>query len=464
MNKKKVLIIGAGPAGLAAGYELLKAGDYEITILEQENQVGGLARTINHTGWRFDIGPHRFFSKSKEVNELWQRFLPGNNLLNINRLTRILYNKKLFSYPISLTWPTIKSIGLKKIVKIGLGYLAIRIRPIRPEISLADFYINRFGAELYKTFFASYTEKVWGKPCSAIPKDWGAQRVKGLSIGSLFRSILFNEKKETSLIDRFFYPKLGAGQFYENLAAEIEKLGGEIILNTKVERWNTEDKKIVSCVAGNQDYRADFFISSMPIKDLLSGFDNVPTGIKEISDNLIYRDIILVILTYRQIKDLKDNWIYIQEPGIAMGRLDIFNNFSVDLIKKEGGFLLGAEYFSSVGDNLWQKNDSDLITLAKMELETIGLAKEADCLDAWVLRQSEAYPAYFGGYNQFLDLQKYLDSFSNLFLAGRNGLHHYNNMDHSILTGQKAAQVIMGEATREEIWQINTEADYHENK
>ncbi len=473
------IIIGAGPAGLTAAYELLKKTNIKPIIIEQGAQVGGISKTVNYKGWRFDIGPHRFFTKSPLVSALWEEILPQKKgeFLVKNRLTRIYYHNKFFNYPVKLNWQNLKNLGLIKIGKIISGYLASKLKPIRPEISLEDFFINRFGRELYHTFFKSYTEKVWGVSCQEIPKNWGAQRVKNLSLSKIISETLKKawrpnrQTKETSLIDNFLYPKFGAGQMYETLAKLIVERGGEIKLNTKITALVVEGGRVISAGAINsinqktETYSGDYYFSSQALDDLIKKIDTAPAAAQKIAAGLAYRHLILVALIYKKTSAplISDNWIYIQEAGIKMGRLDIFNNFSSSLLKDDDKVWLGGEYFCGENDELWTATEEELIRLAKKELQKIGIALEADFIDGTVYRQAQAYPAYFGTYNRLGDLKNYLNKISNLYLIGRNGLHRYNNMDHSILSAITAVgNIINGRSDKNNIWEVNAEETYHE--
>ncbi len=488
-KEKYAIIIGAGPAGLTAAYELLAKTDIKPIILERDSQVGGISKTINYKGWRFDVGPHRFFTKSPVVSALWERILPKakGEFLDVKRLTRIHYQDNFFDYPIKLSLKNLKKLGLKKIGRIISGYISVRLKPIKPEISLEDFFINRFGRELYLTFFKSYTEKIWGEDCAQIPKSWGAQRIKNLSIKKIIteyfkKTLGFNyHSRETSLIDSFSYPKFGAGQMYEKMAAIITERGGQIILNSDVLALKVEGNKLISVNTWNpltqeiNNYSGNYYFSTQALQELIAKTETAPLEIKELAAGLVYRNLILVALIYDKLNIssrpnkrnsstlITDNWIYIHDEGVKIGRLDIFNNFSASLLKEEDKILLGAEYFCSAEDALWQASDETLINLAKDELERIGIAQKTDFCDGTVHRQSQAYPAYFGTYNRFAELKNYLDSISNLYLIGRNGQHRYNNMDHSILSALTAVDnIVRGQKDKSNIWAVNTEDDYHE--
>lgn len=521
-TQKTAIIIGAGPAGLTAAYELITKTDIKPIILEAGPKVGGLSRTIERDGWHFDIGPHRFFSKSRHVNQLWEEVLPLQGkpsqedmdldrkikisekagapdpeqedrvMLSKNRLTRIYHRQKMFDYPIKLNFSNLRKIGLLRVLKILMDYLAVRIKPVKPEVSLEDFFINRFGRSLYATFFKDYTEKVWGVSCREIPKSWGAQRIKKLSVAKIaleaIKKIIHpdRETKETSLIDNFLYPKLGAGQMYEEMAKIITKQGGLIITGAKVKSIKIENNKIISLKiessaidGGSQEteFKGDYFFSSLALKDLIEMMDNVPEKIREIGLGLRYRDLILVGLVYKKLKlknntniktknDLvPDNWIYVQEKGAKMGRLDIFNNFSPWLLKDKNQVLIGTEYFCTAGDELWNLSDEEMVNFSAQELSKMAIADHDNLVTGYVHRQTKAYPAYLGSYDKFPDLKNYLNSLENFYSIGRNGQHRYNNMDHSMLTAIKAvASLISGEKDKTAVWEVNAEEEYHEKK
>ena len=496
---RKVLVIGAGPAGLVAAYQLIQKSDIKPIIIEECDQVGGLSKTVNCAGNRMDLGGHRFFSKSERVNKLWQSILmPENDLgqgdfLTRKRVSRIFFLGKFFDYPVALNKNTILNLGPRRIFKIFISYLRIKIRPIKEEKSLEDFFINRFGRELYSTFFKDYTEKLWGVKCSAIDPEWGQQRIKSFSISgaikhilqnSRFFSLFFKKKKvETTLIDSFLYPKFGPGQMYEEMAKKIQAGGGEIYLKHKLIAINHDNNKIKSVKIKNLtngdvfEKEVDVLFSSMPVKDLIFSLQPTPNKeILDIADGLFYRDFITVgvLLKKLKIKNKKkgknfndlipDNWLYIQEKGVHIGRLQVFNNWSPFLVKGDNVWL-GLEYFGNFGDTLFSQNDAEFKKMAISELVKIGIIAEEDVLDSFIIRVPKAYPAYFGKYKQFPQIRSFVDSIDNLFLIGRNGMHRYNNMDHSILTGLVAADNIINNIKdKSALWQINTENEYHEEK
>jgi len=448
---KTALIIGAGPAGLTAALEFLKKGEIHPIVVEQENFVGGISRTVEHNGNRMDIGGHRFFSKNNWVMDSWKSIY-GDMMLR-PRLSRILYMRKFFDYPVSLNANTIKGLGLWRMAKIGTSYLKSSLFQIKKEKNLQDFMLNRFGKELYLTFFKDYTEKVWGIPCEQISAEWGAQRIKGLSIAKTIKHALFKNTKETSLIDEFLYPKLGPGDLWQCAADKVLEMGGEIKFNTKIEKLNLKEY--------------DYVLSSMPIKDLINAMEDVPPNIKEIANGLVYRDFITVgvLLEKLEVGNIKDNWIYVQENDVKVGRLQIFNNWSEHLVKDKSKIWLGMEYFANEGDDLWNMSERVFSKFAITELEKIGIAKKESVLDSVVVKVPKAYPAYFGTYNKFGELKAWLDGIDNLFLIGRNGMHKYNNMDHSMLSAKEAVNAISSNSKdKSAIWSVNSEEDYHEGK
>jgi protoporphyrinogen oxidase len=528
MTQKKfsgrAIIIGAGPAGLTAAYELLKRTNIQPVILEKSDFIGGISRTINYKGNRIDIGGHRFFSKSDVVMDWWANIMPmedtgkeeqihyqgksrkistkngvdpdgeENVMLVRNRKSRIYFLRKFFDYPIKLSGQTIGNLGLIRMLKIGLSYIKVRLFPIREEKNLEEFFINRFGKELYLTFFKSYTEKVWGVACNAIAADWGAQRIKGLSISKALKdywSKLFAKKDtstdirqkgvETSLIEKFLYPKLGPGQMWEEVARQVIEMGAEVIMECNVVKVNTENTDIISIECRDKDgittsYEGDYFFSTMPMKELIRDLNcDVPSNIKEVSEGLIYRDFMTVGLLCNDLKVhddtpegkklISDNWIYIQEPDVVVGRLQIFNNWSPHLVADPTKIWIGMEYFVNEGDEHWTMPDDKMIEFGKNELDKIGIIDKTSVIDATVIRVEKTYPAYFGTYDRFEELKEYINQFTNLFLVGRNGMHRYNNQDHSMLTAITAVDnIIAGIVTKDNLWEVNAEQEYHEGK
>lgn len=528
MSEKKqkiALIIGGGPAGLTAAYELVSQTDIKVIVVEISKDMGGISKTVNYKGNRIDIGGHRFFSKSDRVMEWWRKILPiqGQDskealqlqyqkkqtsiqldangpdasvedkvLLVRNRMSRIYFLRNFFSYPISLSIHTLKTLGWMRSFRIGLSYIKSAVFPIRKEVSLEDFLINRFGRELYETFFKDYTEKVWGVPCSEISSEWGAQRIKGLSIWKTIVHALSKASKkdrsiaqkdiETSLIENFLYPKYGPGQMWEEVSAIVSSKGAEVKRRSKVIGLKYENGQITSCEIENLEngtsyhVEADYVFSTMPIKELIRAMGSVvPPAVKEVSDGLIYRDFITVGVLLKKLKvknqtgqktykDLiPDNWIYIQEKDVKLGRLQVFNNWSPYMVKDKDTVWLGLEYFCNEGDALWEKSDEDFAAFAIDELKKIDLIHKEDVLDSTVIRMPKTYPAYFGTYDRFDELRAYTDKIENLYLVGRNGMHKYNNQDHSMLTAMEAVEnIISGRKDKDNIWAVNTEQEYHE--
>ena len=516
MHKQHAIIIGGGPAGLTAAYYFLKHTDIRPIVLEREPFVGGISRTMNFGGNRMDIGGHRFFSKNDEILSLWRELLPeqgapafddkilgresvltdgGANpeevddvFLNRRRVSRIFYRRKFFSYPISLSFETIRNLGLLEMFSIGTSFLRAKFNQ-RDERTLEDFMVNRFGQRLYETFFRDYTTKVWGRSPQEIGADWGSQRIKGLSLGKTlidFVKKTFGFKDgagETSLIERFFYPKFGPGQLWEKFADEIKRLGGEVLTNSKVvELKVTADKVIKSAkvenAAGLLTFPADYFLSSMPLNELA---DTLSDGLNlrqlQIARGLPYRDFITVGLlvdkllpqNHTKIKTLgdivPDCWIYIQEPSVKLGRLQIFNNWSPYLVADpQNSVWLGLEYFCNEGDDLWNMSDDDFIKFAAQELASIGIIDAASVKFGVRVKVPKAYPAYFDTYENISELRAALDDIKNLYCIGRNGQHRYNNMDHSMLTAIAAVCAVAGKFAKSDIWKINAEQIYHEDK
>jgi protoporphyrinogen oxidase len=412
------------------------------------------------------------------------------------RKSRIYYLRKFFDYPIKLSGTTIQNLGPVRMAKIGVSYIASRLHPIKEEKSLEDFLINRFGRELYLTFFKSYTEKVWGTPCDKISSEWGAQRIKGLSLTTALKHFLkktftpapkpatgqkndiAQKGTDTSLIERFLYPKFGPGQLWEHVAEKVAAMGGEIHMGWMVEGLLTEGSRITGVEAVNESgerrtFAADYFISTMPMRDLVRALrTNVPANVREVSEGLEYRDFITVGILANKLDVtesdktlIKDTWIYIQEPDVLLGRLQIFNNWSPYMLADPAKVWIGLEYFCYETDPLWCMPDDELKTFAAAELEKIGILRTSEVLDAHVVRVPKTYPAYFGTYARFDELRAFTDTFENLFLVGRNGMHKYNNQDHSMLTAMAVVDgIAAGHVDKAAIWSINTEQEYHEEK
>lgn len=508
------MVAGAGPAGLTAALELLRRTDITPIVIESDGQVGGISKTINYRGNRMDLGGHRFFSKSDWVMRWWQDILPvadgethptgalrvhyqGQSheltpvraapassdavMLVRRRRSRIFYRRRFFDYPLTLNAGTVGNLGIVEAIRIGLSYGRAQVKPRSPEKTLEDFLINRFGTRLYRTFFKDYTEKVWGVPCTDISAEWGAQRIKRLSVAkaiahaltSPFRDSADSAQKgtETSLIERFLYPKFGPGQMWEEVARRVATLGGEVHLRQRVIALEHVAGRIQSIDVLDETTSAvrrigcDFFISTMPVKNLAAMLRPEESRIAQVAAHLPYRSFMTAGLLLRSMRGRptpSDNWVYIQEPDVRIGRLQIFNNWSPALLADPGTVWLGLEYFCDQGDHLWDMADGEFLNFAGGELEKIGLIDRKDVIDGTVVRVPDAYPAYFGTYRQFGDLRNYLDRFSNLYPIGRNGMHRYNNQDHSMLAANAAVNAIAKGAPKEAIWNVNAEESYHE--
>lgn len=479
MKPKNAIIIGAGPAGLTAAFELLENSDITPIILESTGDIGGISKTVKYKGNRIDIGGHRFFSKSDTIMNWWKNILPVNDpgttdevMLVKSRLSRILFLKKFFDYPISLSFSTIKNLGPLRITKIALSYLKILLFPIKKEKNLEDFFINRFGLELYETFFKDYTEKIWGVPCTESKPDWGVQRIKGLSIKKAFLHF-FKKSDETTLIDSFLYPKFGPGQMWEKVAELVSGKGVQLLLNHKVVKIKTEKDYITQVTAVNTItgehivFDCDYCLSSMPVKDLVNSLEaNVPQKVREVANGLVYRDFKIVGILLNKVKiRLPDNWIYVQERDVKLGRIQVFNNWSQYMVSDPAKIWLGLEYFCNEGDELWEMPDEQFIELANDELKKIGIINKTDMEDAVVIPMPKAYPAYFGTYENLNIVINYINKFKNLYLIGRNGTHRYNNMDHSMLSAiQTVKNIINTVPGKDNIWNINAEKKYIEQK
>jgi len=525
--RKTAVIIGAGPAGLTAALELIRRTDVRPVVIEASDTVGGISRTVNYKGYRMDIGGHRFFSKSDWVMNWWREILPVEAgpadatatityrnrqrsvaipgvdaasaapadpekvMLLRPRLSRIYFLRRFFDYPLKLNVATIANLGPVRFARICASYAWTTIFPRRVEASLEDFFINRFGGELYRTFFKSYTEKVWGVPCAEISAEFGAQRIKGLSLTKAVLHTLRKaapvgattraRKTETSLIERFLYPKYGPGQLWEEVADRVRAGGGEIRFGQSVERLRVVDGCVTEIAVRHAadgaiaTLASDYVISTMPVQELVAGLDPpAPSDVQAVASKLPYRAFVTVGLLVTKMKSgadaagrprpyPPDNWIYVQEPDVRLGRLQIFNNWSPALVPDSSKVWLGLEYFCTEGDDLWTLGDDGMRELAIRELEQIDLIDAGAVLDATVVRVPKAYPAYFGTYAQFDRVRAHLDPIANLFLVGRNGMHRYNNQDHSMLTARAAVDCIAtGRVDKDAIWRINVDDDYQE--
>lgn len=505
-NKQKIaLIIGGGPAGLTAAYEFLQQTDIKPIVIEKSSYLGGISRTVNYKGNRMDIGGHRFFSKSNRVMDWWEKILPIDSEvgeLNIKyqnqhkkiqidvkeienkeevflirkRVSHIYFRRSFFDYPIRLNLDTLLKLGFFNAIGIFFSYLKAVLFPIRKEKNLEDFFINRFGKRLYLTFFKSYTEKVWGKSCREISKEWGEQRIKGLSVRkaiAYFFKKNKNQDVETSLIESFLYPKYGPGQLWEKVGEIVSESGGEILMQAELMQIILDETKKCNSVVlkdhGSDkeiNLEVDYVFSSMPVKELFQKLVfPVEKTILEITNKLEYRDIIVVGALLDQKNTLPDNWIYIQEPDVSVGRIQIFNNWSESLVADSSQTWIGMEYFCSENDAFWSQTDAEIQFFAAKELEELHLFANNKTIDSVVIRMKKAYPSYFGSYLNFSQVIDYLEAFDNLFLIGRNGMHKYNNQDHSMLTAMEAVRLIRtGTSSKKSLWEINTEESYHEEK
>ncbi len=459
-----VVVIGAGPAGLTGAHELVKAGE-GVVVLEKSGSVGGISRTERYKGYRFDIGGHRFFTKVSEVEALWHDVL-GDDFIEVPRLSRIYYGGKFYQYPIRL-WNTLGNLGPIESARVLFSYLMARVRiPYPNEKSLEEWVVNRFGERLYKMFFKTYTEKVWGLPCSEIRADWAAQRIQGLSLKRTVVNALLKRSDATSLIERFRYPIHGPGMMWERFRERVEEGGGEVRLDTSVERLFHDGERITRVLTRSQDREAviaaDHFISSMPITQLIERLSPTPPDhVLEAANGLSYRDFIVVALICDRAHLFPDNWIYVHSSEVKVGRIQNFKNWSAAMVPDTSKTCLGMEYFCTEGDELWELSDAELRRLAARELAQVGLAAEDEIVDGVVMRQRMAYPVYDEKYKQHLEvLRRYLAGFQNLWTVGRAGMHRYNNQDHSMLTAMLAAENILG--AEHDLWGVNVERSYHE--
>lgn len=513
---KKALIIGAGPAGLTAAYELLtKSKNIEVIVFEESDCFGGISKTVNYKGNRMDMGGHRFFSKIPEVNAWWDHMLPMQGhptyddiilnrpmplskggpdpekedrvMLTRHRVSRILFDTKFYDYPISLKPETFRNFGLLTTLKVGFSYLGSMFHKL-PETNLENFYINRFGRKLYSMFFEYYTENLWGRHPSEIDASWGAQRVKGLSIVAILKDVfgkIFkkkNRKVETSLIEEFKYPKLGPGELWDVTAAEVEKLGGTIIKNARVTKIHKNAENRLTGVTYVKDGKevqvdGDYVISSMPVKDLVGGMNDVPADAARIAAGLPYRDYMTLGVLVPKINlvnktDIKtinnivpDCWVYVQDRNVKLGRFQIYNNWSPYMIKDlEHTVWIGLEYFVNEGDEYWNMTEEEFAKIGVSEMVKLGLIDSPEVvLDVHMEKVKKAYPAYFDTYDEMDRLVDYLSSIENLYCVGRNGQHRYNNIDHSMVTSFEAVKnILTGSKDKKNIWSVNTEQEYHE--
>ncbi len=465
----KVVIIGAGPAGLTAAYQLCKAGIRSL-ILEKDRVVGGISRTVNYKGYHFDIGGHRFFTKVKAVDAMWHEVLAEGQFLRRNRLSRIFYNKKFFNYPLVAS-NALMGLGVWNSALIFLSYVRAQLFPEKPEETFEQWISNRFGKRLYRIFFKTYTEKVWGIPCNQIMAEWAAQRIKGLSLLAAVKSALIKTSQSKgdvikTLIDAFDYPELGPGMMWETVKQIVERDGSELQLNAGVDKifWSEGRVDALQSTIDGKPQRIEgtHFISTMPIRELIQKFDPpVPDNVLKAAEALNYRDFLTVALVIKQPDLFPDNWIYIHDADVKVGRIQNFKNWSPAMVPDPEKTCLGLEYFCFEGDGLWTMPDADLIELGRKELGLLGLAEPSDVIDGSVVRMPKAYPVYDGAYAEALNVvREFLGRVPNLQLVGRNGMHKYNNQDHSMLTAMLAVKNILG--ANYDLWQVNAEQEYHE--
>lgn len=469
--QKKVVIIGAGPAGLTAAYELCKEGVKSV-VLEKDDVVGGISRTVNYKGYLFDIGGHRFFTKVKAVDDMWREVLGDKRFLRRSRLSRIYYNKKFFFYPLKAT-NALLGLGLWNCFMMVASYAKAQMFPTKDERSFEDWICNRFGRRLFETFFKTYTEKVWGLPCNEISADWAAQRIKGLSlISTIKNALLASQVKQKSdviktLIDAFDYPEKGPGMMWELVAESIQKKDSELKMQTEVSKILWERGKVTALeieADGKKELVAGSdFISSMPMQELVRKMDPpAPLEVQAAADKLGYRDFLTVSLVVNKADLFQDNWIYIHDSDVKVGRIQNFKNWSPSMVPDPNKTCLGLEYFCFEGDGLWTTNDADLVALGTKELGILGLVDPKDVEDGAVVRMPKAYPVYNGEYVTSVDtIREFLaEQMPNMYLVGRNGMHKYNNQDHSMLTAMLSVKNILG--ANYDVWGVNVDNEYHE--
>jgi protoporphyrinogen oxidase len=462
-----VVIIGAGPAGLTAAYHLVKAGK-RATVLESDSVVGGISRTVERDGWRFDIGGHRFFTKVKPVERLWHEILPDEDFMLRPRMSRILYRGKFYDYPLKAS-NALGNLGVLEALRCVLSYLWARVRPPQRQDMYEGWLAARFGWRLYRHFFQTYTERVWGHPASEMPADWAAQRVKNLSLFSAIVNAVLprrNQKTITSLIEEFEYPKLGPGMMWQRCAELVEAAGTKVVLDTAVTAIRVADGRAVSVLASSEgaetEYLASAVISSMPLSSLVNVIDPpAPAEVRAAAADLSYRDFLTVALVVPTEAGFPDNWIYIHDPGVQVGRIQNFGSWSPHMVK-EGWTCLGLEYFVFEGDEMWTKSDEALVAQAKDELGRLALVDPRDVAAGYVVRMPKAYPYYDIDYKGNVEvIRSWLEAHAaNVFPVGRNGMHRYNNQDHSMYTAMLTVENLLGAS--HDVWSVNVEEEYHE--
>ncbi len=471
--QKKVAIIGAGPAGLTAAYLLGKANESVVVFEKDPKYVGGISRTETYKGYSFDIGGHRFFSKSKEVEDFWTEIL-GDEMLERPRSSRIYYNKKFFSYPL-VAMEALQKLGIWESGLCVLSYLQAKINPVKNPTNFEDWVVNQFGRRLFNIFFKTYTEKVWGIPCNEISADWAAQRIKGLSLSSAIMNAVFKPKKAKAggkdkviktLIDSFRYPKKGPGMMWEVCAEKCKNMGVQIEMNCGIKDVNFNGSTwSVTTTDGRILDGFDNVVSTTPMRELI-GFTHptLPGDALKAAEGLSYRDFITVVLICRDEDAFNDNWIYIHDPNVKVGRIQNFKSWSPYMVPDPEMACYGLEYFCFEGDGMWTSKDEDLIALAKNEIEQIGLTKQSAVVDGYVVRQPKAYPVYDHTYKENVDeIRDALKAYPGLYLVGRNGMHKYNNQDHSMMTAILAAKNIIAGQELFDVWDVNEDAEYHES-
>jgi protoporphyrinogen oxidase len=458
----ETVVIGGGPAGLTAGYLLAKLGA-PVTVLEADEQVGGLAKTVEREGYRFDLGGHRFFTKVQEVTDLWYEIM-GDEFLRRPRMSRIYWNGKFLDYPLD-GMDVVRKLGPVELTRSGLSFLRASMRRKGGEETFEDWVTNRFGKRLFELFFKSYTEKVWGVPTSEIRAEWAAQRIKGLSFWSAAKDAFFGdrEQKVKSLIKEFDYPRYGPGQMWDRMTERIEELGGEVLTSTPVERIELDGGRVAAIHAGGRVLRPDEVISSLPLRALVAMVDPQPdTEVRRAARALRYRDFLTVALVIDGEDLFPDNWIYVHEPAVQVGRIQNYRSWSPWMVPDPSKACVGLEYFCFAGDELWSMDDDDLVRLATEELARLGLADPARVERGYVVRVPKAYPMYDTGYaEQLAKIRAWLGGFENLQQVGRNGLHRYNNSDHSMLTAMRAVDNLALGASHD-LWEVNAESVYLE--
>ena len=471
----KAVIVGAGPAGLTTAYELSKQHAPVVVLESDPEYVGGISRTVNYKGFRFDIGGHRFFSKSREVEDFWTE-IAGEDMLHRPRSSRIYYRGQFYTYPLK-PFEALSKLGLIESTLCMFSFMGARLNPTRDPKTFEDWVTNQFGKRLFRIFFKTYTEKVWGMSCREISADWAAQRIKGLSVGSALKHALFSKKPKDrtqvvkTLIDTFRYPRLGPGMMWEACTEKVRKLGGEVLLGRRVVGCrfdSTSNLWIVTARGASGDleeYRAEHVISSMPIRELVAQIEpHLPEAALRAARSLRYRDFLTVGLIVHDRGRFSDNWIYIHDPSVQVGRVQNYKSWSPEMVPDAGYCSYGLEYFCFEGDGLWTTSDGELIELAKKEIQKVNLAASADVVDGCVIRQPKAYPVYDDAYQQHVNtIRKALDvNYPTLHLVGRNGMHKYNNQDHAMMTAMLTAKNILAGERKYDVWAVNQDAEYHE--